>query len=944
MSADIECATPERRKRVRRHHWNGIDEIEVGDDGRTLIVTFLGKAPGHDLKPENIRIDGGRRITGIVALGVTIERAEDPDLDDHMHVELDRIGDASTYTLSVVLPGPYGRPGTVPYYGFDERYGSADFTFRPDCPADLDCRPAEPAPGDGPPPPVIDYTARDYAALRRLLLDRMTLTSPRWVERHVPDLPLTLVELLAYRGDQISYAQDAVATEAYLDTARLRESVRRHVRLVDYAMHDGGNARAIVTVRSTETVTLCPGRFRFAAIDVSAVDPRDRPAPGPVLADEELLRLMRTVPVEVFEPMSADDVTIRPEHDCIRFWTWGDTDCRIPAGATTATLRDDWTDEHVDGDDDEDHDHERPRALHIEPGDILIIEEVRGPGTGAAADSDPNHRQAVRVIGVEPGVDRLYRRPILDVTWAPEDALRFTAVLSACGEQDLTVARGNTVVVDHGRSLTFDGRDPEELTAPEWDGCGTPTPYRPRLSHIPVTQAAPFPAPAQVAAAQSRLLASVPGRARERLADLWRNARAGHHPEPDENEELIRLFGAATVAALRPDRHRVRALAVLAGRFDTLLAAKLTRIARLVALAADGRVLGRDVAWEIRHSWGPAYAEHLEPDDPALAGPASQIGAPDPRAALPAVRLTDGDWTPRRDLLAEGPRSAAFVGEVGNDGGLTLRFGDGVHGRIPDPGGTLRAWYRVGNGTAGNVGAEAVAHLVLASGAEAPGVEQVRNPMPATGGTDPEPVDVVRTMAPLAPHRTRLRAVTAADYADLAARVPGVQRAAASFRYVAGSAEVHVAIDPFGADSPTDTLIDAVNAALEPYRRIGHDVVAGPADLVPLLVEVTICVDDGYPRGQVVEAVTGRLLELFRPDAVSFGEPVRASRLVAAAVAVPGVTGAEVTGLRRLFGTDDGEVETGLLPLGPLQIAQLDNASDRPEDGRLSLHVAGGGR
>jgi hypothetical protein len=171
-----------------------------------------------------------------------------------------------------------------------------------------------------------------------------------------------------------------------------------------------------------------------------------------------------------------------------------------------------------------------------------------------------------------------------------------------------------------------------------------------------------------------------------------------------------------------------------------------------------------------------------------------------------------------------------------------------------------------------------------------------------------------------------------------------VQWAAAQLRYVAGSAEVHVAIDPFGSDAPGDALIGAVTAALEPYRRIGHDVVVGPADLVPLFVQVTVCVADGYPRGTVVAAVTAALLALFRPDAVSFGEPVRASRLVAAAVAVPGVTTAEVTGLRRLFGTDDGAVDAGLLRLGPLQIAQLDNASDRPENGRLSIEVAGGGR
>ena len=43
---------------------------------------------------------------------------------------------------------------------------------------------------------------------------------PDWQERHVPDIGVALVELLAYVGDYLSYYQDAVATEAYLETAR----------------------------------------------------------------------------------------------------------------------------------------------------------------------------------------------------------------------------------------------------------------------------------------------------------------------------------------------------------------------------------------------------------------------------------------------------------------------------------------------------------------------------------------------------------------------------------------------------------------------------------------------------------------------------------------------------------------------------------------------------
>ncbi len=60
------------------------------------------------------------------------------------------------------------------------------------------------------------------------MLDRLTQLVPGWRERSAADLGVTLVELLAYVGDQLSYWQDAVATEAYLETARRRTSLRRH--------------------------------------------------------------------------------------------------------------------------------------------------------------------------------------------------------------------------------------------------------------------------------------------------------------------------------------------------------------------------------------------------------------------------------------------------------------------------------------------------------------------------------------------------------------------------------------------------------------------------------------------------------------------------------------------------------------------------------------------
>ena len=75
---------------------------------------------------------------------------------------------------------------------------------------------------------------------------------PDWAERNPADLGVALVEVLAYVADHLSYRQDAIATEAYLGTARRRVSVRRHARLVDYPMHDGCNARTWLHVRLDE--------------------------------------------------------------------------------------------------------------------------------------------------------------------------------------------------------------------------------------------------------------------------------------------------------------------------------------------------------------------------------------------------------------------------------------------------------------------------------------------------------------------------------------------------------------------------------------------------------------------------------------------------------------------------------------------------------------------
>ncbi|WP_328609099.1 putative baseplate assembly protein [Amycolatopsis sp. NBC_00345] len=941
----IDCTDERRRAEVRARERNGIDAVSVSDDRRTLTVLFFGQAP-EELAPANFRIDGGRRITGIEVVSAEVCTGADPDFADGVRLTVDRAGDLSTYRLCVVETGPDGKPGTRPYPGFDPRYACADFTFTA-C-GDLDCAPAEDCPQPAVPGPEIDYLSKDYASFRQLMLDRLSLTMPSWTERHVPDVGIALVELLAYEGDRLSYQQDAVATEAYLDTARLRVSVRRHARLVDYFVHDGCSARAWVCLEADEEVPLPQGAFRFAALPAGVLADE-----GPVLQQSDLDR-PGLPEYEVFEPVHAEPVLLRPAHNRISLWTWGDHDCFLPKGATSATLAD--TD----------------RGLCLTAGDVLVFEELVGVKSGVAADADHTHRQAVRLTSVTETTDELYCQPLLEITWAREDALTFPLCVNARGGADCTdyevgVARANVVLVEHGARIDWCGGAPEQHDVPPPEGTepGCPDPvgfgcpdearpaqrpgypplpvrFRPALKHQPVTQSAPFPLPADVAAAQARWLVALPDRVRARLTGLW---RAGEPLSDVDIAFVTTLFGAKLMAKLELRRHPRRALRYLLARFDDLLEAKLARVHRLIRRARAGYVLTEaNEGWEIGQSWGVEEGEALDEHSAAFRGAAGLATQPDPRVALPAVTVTDRDgevWLPQRDLLDSGPADRVFVGELTDTGAVVLRFGDGRNGAEYPLGGTLTASLRAGTGLAGNVGREAINRVVLCR-TSLSGIRVVRNPLPATGGADPEPVSEVRSRAPQEARHRLLRAITADDYATLAGQDPGVQRAAADLRWTGSWYEAQVGLDPLGTEVAPDWLLDEVRVGLYPYRRIGHDLAVSSATLVPLDLALHVEVLSDYLAGHVRAALRRALAGFFAPDNLTFGTPVRVSQVVAVVAAVPGVRHAEVTRLQRQFGPPGTALDTGVLPIGPLEVAQLDDDPSRPENGLLTLDLAGG--
>jgi hypothetical protein len=485
------CKDEERREALKNHPTLvGIDFLEVSEDQHELSVYFVGSGNEdkvvvpENLTLRNVEITGGTRITKIRVTDVKYPEGQDDRIvltvtDDD--VSAGGVGDFSPYVLCL-----------VGVENLDPLFSRVAFSFKVGCPSEFDCEPEPGRPAEAPTEPELDYMAKDYASFRRLMLDRLSLLVPGWEERNPADLQIALVELLAYVGDYLSYQQDAVATEAYLGTARRRVSARRHARLVDYFMHDGCNARAWVQVEATGNGVALPKGTRL-------LTRTDRP-PGTIRPDR--LTAAIGAGAEAFETMH--DTTLYADHNELKLYTWGDRECCLPKGSTGATLL--------------------GRLDTLKVGEVLILEEALGPRTGVQGDANPEHRHAVRLTGVSPAPgeadleDLLFKdsagKPVLvtQIKWHAEDALPFPLCISAKTDEehgeryveDVSVARANVVLADHGLTTTEDenlGTVPDEDPIPRVPndgraGGGEPDPvfprFRPLLSRGPLTQAAPY--------------------------------------------------------------------------------------------------------------------------------------------------------------------------------------------------------------------------------------------------------------------------------------------------------------------------------------------------------------------------------------------------------------------------------------------------------------------
>lgn len=346
---------------------------------------------------------------------------------------------------------------------------------------------------------------------------------------------------------------------------------------------------------------------------------------------------------------------------------------------------------------------------------------------------------------------------------------------------------------------------------------------------------------------------------------------------------------------------------------------------------------------------------HSVPYDDARARrrPASEAMEQDPRKALACVRVLEENalpWDAQYDLLDSDDFGRDFVVEMEEDRMARLRFGDGALGERIKPGADLKAVYRIGNGPEGNVGASVITRIVSTNS----GIRSVRNPLPSLGGTAPESIEEVRLYAPQA-FRTQLRAVTAEDYAAAAERHPEVQKAVATLRWTGSWHTFFITVDRRGGKPVDDSFESELRLFLDQFRLAGHDLEIEPPVLVPLHIVMSVCVKPGYFRDKVKRALLDAFSSVdlpdgrrgfFHPDNLVFGQAIYLSQVISTAMQVTGVNWVDLTGklnkFQRWGKAPNNEIKDGLIRMGRLEIARLDNDPSAPENGRIDFLMEGG--
>jgi hypothetical protein len=904
----------------------GIDFIQVVDpeDQTVLRVFFLINPDELDdpiVETADLPVDvstgtvtilsvsGGERLAEAQVVRTTYRQVPlNGKTRTVLEIETAEPGDFSVYRLTII---------DEPDRRIDRFFNGVEFSFKQGCPSLLDCRRETQCPPEELVDFPVDYLARDFVSIRNALLDFAAQRYPRWAEKIEADAGVMLAEVMAALGDELSYIQDRYAREGYLETATQRRSLRYHTQLVDYPIHDGLAAGTFLDLKVKAAIAGGPagGTLLSAGSRIWAPGQGEPPIPfeiGEGLNDQR--KTLLTLLFSVGLAFQAD----------------------LDGGLFSTGLRQEFEARHIFF-----SDAPPPKVSVLDSGSRWLISQptvtflvakennalsIFGAGrqfwVHAAWNEMPVHLPDEGRPCLPVGARELFLRGTFPTTTqvpAGEDPTKFWIgkwLLVKTDPEDPSIPARRHLVrvveIEHTTDPLFPGgsNTPLAITRVKWED----------------EQALPFEMCLRDMVVRGNMVFATAGETFTELFTIRANdnipAKAAH------------LVGRAV------ERQ---------GPLDDVACRR-----SVTFLYSLGRTEAEGLGWlgRLREARPEVELQEVDEADLLPFDPPQlwewRRSLLDSRGFQDHFTLDHGTW--RRIIGFDRIGEEIEHLDYASGSGFTIRFGDGEFGQTPGNGTVFRVRYRTGPGTKANLPADTVANLRNpANDAEtdlAGVLDGVTNPLPVTGGLDPESAEAIKQLAPEAFRAVTFRAVRPEDYAEIAERLPFVQRAGARFRWTGSWLSMFVTADPRGSFQLSPERRTQLANLMDCVRQAGREVFVLNPRFVNIDLEISICVEPFAYAGQVKARVLDGLLGrkgvrptrgFFHPDNFTFGTPLERSALEAAIQDVEGVRGVEQMRIRARGITDWRSFDELTFGVRHDQIIRLENDPRFPERGSLRI-------
>ncbi len=840
--------------------------------------------------PDIFPISGGHRVKG----GTGTDDVKVLDIQDQgpgtsvFRLEIAPIGDYSTYKLGL---------DTATYTKTDPLFSSIPFKFRPGC-FNTNCAPEWDAAVKPGAEPVIDYLAKDYDSFKHTLISAMMERVPNWQATSEADFDQVLIDLFSAAADELSDYQDRTMNEAYLATCRKRVSLARHARLMDYHIHQGNQADTWLAMQ---------------------------------LKTHEALNLPHYFAIQPDSMIEGADAIIFSKRDqgCFLFSVNQAFAAQLDLTNFTLALWDEFDKNEED----------------LSPvAQVTALIGITGR-EWMITDTGKNRKYVARLEDEKVNIYGAQLHYLLNrmglYTWEGS----VPALKAGSTGADLKIGNGDQTSTEVVERLIQDGwvthlLIEEELNPLTGSEAGRDPTRRQLLQLLPGKSGAEVKTD-PVAPGPNNYLLHVKWREEDKLKRNYCFTIGC----TDQTVEKVSFFNGNLVQ-------------VYHGR------------PRAVTFKGPRQTLGKEQYAYLRtEKWGticPLPYGSLAYKNTA---PGGQVP---PQSTLETTVTLNGvskKWDEVISLVHSdntGEKGDHFIVETDEDGYSFIRFGNGVNGMKLPEGAVVTCRYQEGKGLDGNIGADilsrvadSVADIGSAAGTDcsdyiktlAAKIDVLWNPFDVTNGRAPEPVAQIIRRVPEAYRYRQLRAVTLQDYVDRAQELEDVAKAAASYAWTGSWRTVRITVDPRGTTTLTPKLRNQVAQHLEAVRLIGEDLEIRPPRFVPIVIDVSLCIDPQYWPEDIrfileQEFSEGYLPDgrtaFFHPDSWTFGQHLRVSEIIGRIQAVQGVDHVITVTMNRW--NEAGSQSLDMVEVRANEIIQVKNDPDHMEKGAISFQLQGGRR